>query len=76
MKTITITISEELDAAAAAEAKRRGMSKSGLIRHGLRLLLPEDAAADGGDLWIALAGFASEQVTAEPGEIDDVVYGS
>ena len=78
MKAITITIPEELDAAAAAEARRRGISKSELIRLGLADVLPAAPGAQGDtvDLWRDLAGFASSDLTAEPGEVDDVVYGT
>ena len=77
MKTITITIPDELDAEAAAEAKRLGISKSELIRRGLTTLLPDhDLEAVAGDPWRRLAGFASDVAVAEPGEIDRVVYDS
>ena len=76
MKTITITIPDELDAEAAAEAKRRGISKSELIRRGLATLLPDQDTQPAEDLWHELAGFASKEATAEPGEIDRVVYDS
>jgi hypothetical protein len=75
MKSITITIPEELDAEAAAEAQRRGISKSELIRRGLAAILP-DSVRGADDPWRDLAGFAPPGVTAEPGEIDDVVYRS
>jgi hypothetical protein len=75
MKAITITIPEDLDAAAAAEAKRRGISKSELIRRGLAAVLPQrDDVPD--DPWHRLAGFADDAVATEPGEIDRVVYGA
>lgn len=76
MKTITITIPDELDADAAAEAKRRGISKSELIRRGLATLLPHQDAHPADDPWHQLAGFAGGELTAEPGEIDRVVYDS
>ena len=76
MKTIAITIPEELDAAAAAEAKRQGISKSELIRRGLATLLPNQDTQPAEDLWHELAGYASKEATAEPGEIDRVVYDS
>lgn len=76
VKTITITIPDDLDAEAAAEAKRLGISKSELIRRGLVTLLPDRAPATDPDPWYDLAGFASESVRAEPGEIDRVVYDS
>ena len=76
MKTITITIPDELDAEAAAEAKRLGISKSELIRRGLTALLPDRGIEAEGDPWRGLAGFASLDATAEPGEIDRVVYDS
>ena len=74
VKTITITIPEELDAEAAAEAKRLGISKSELIRRGLATLLPDRSIDSEEDPWRELAGFASEDASAEPGEIDRVVY--
>ena len=40
MKTVTITMPEELDAQAAADARRQGISKSELIRRGLAAVLP------------------------------------
>lgn len=76
MKTITITIPDELDAEAATEAKRRGISKSELIRRGLAAVLPEQNVKAGEDPWHRLAGFASPDTSAEPGEIDRVVYES
>ena len=77
MKTITITIPDELDAEAAAEAKRRGISKSELIRRGLAAVLPEqDTGAAEEDPWRRLAGFAAPDASVEPGEIDRVVYDS
>jgi hypothetical protein len=75
VKSITITIPEALDRAAAAEAKRRGISKSELIRLGLSRVLPGEASNER-DVWIDLAGFASDAVVVPPGEIDEVVYGS
>jgi Arc/MetJ-type ribon-helix-helix transcriptional regulator len=75
VKTITITIPDDLDERAAAEARRRGISKSELIREGLGRVLTEMPQGSGDDPWRALAGFGAEGISARPGEIDDVVYG-
>lgn len=76
VKTVTITIPEELDSEAASEARRLGISKSELIRRGLAAVLPAERLHTGADPWIDLAGFGGEGLIVEPGEIDAVVYGS
>lgn len=78
MKMVTITIPEALDQQAAAEAKRRGISKSELIRQGLDAVMPPATATDDApsDPWRSLAGFGSPGLSAERGEIDRIVYGA
>jgi len=76
VKAVTFTIPEDLDRRAAKEARRRGISKSELIRQGLHAVLPDAAEDDGEDLWLTLAGFGSPDVSIAPGEIDDIVYGT
>jgi len=75
MKAIVITIPEELDRQAAAEAKQRGISKSELIRHGLTEVLRQPAQHDRRDLWVELSGFARDVDPIEPVDIDRVLYG-
>ncbi len=76
VKAVTITIPAELDAEAAAEARRLGISKSELIRRGLSAVLPAGRIDAYGDAWRDLAGFGSRGISVQPGEIDEVVYGS
>ena len=75
MKAVTITMPEELNSQAAAEARRLGISKSELIRRGLEAILPERRVETTGDPWLAMAGFGPAGVSIEPGEIDEIVYG-
>lgn len=74
MKTITITVPEELDERAAAAARSRGISKSELIREGLDAVLPPSSGTADADPWHSLAGFGAPDVRVEPGEVDDVIY--
>jgi hypothetical protein len=76
MKAVTITIPDELDAEAAAEARRRGISKSELIRLGLAAVLPDRETTTTGDPWHDLAGFADVTLNVGPGEIDQTIYGA
>jgi hypothetical protein len=76
VKTVTITIPESLDAQAAAEARRRGISKSELIRLGLASVLPASQSVDSDDPWRDLAGFGEASLNVGPGEIDSTLYGS
>jgi hypothetical protein len=75
VKTIAVTLPEELDRRAADEARKRGISKSELIRRGLAAVLPATGEEPATDPWRALAGFGAAGLSVEPDEIDQVVYG-
>lgn len=75
MKAVTITMPKELDAEAAAEARRLGISKSELIRRGLAAVLPACGPEPVANMWLERAGFGSKGISVEPGEIDELVYG-
>ena len=75
VKPVTITVPDELDAAAAAEARRRGISKSAMYRLGLEAVLPRDAAPDdSSDVWHRLGGFGPADVAVRAGDIDRELY--
>ena len=75
VKAVTITMPEELDAEAATEAKRLGISKSELIRRGLTAVLPAARPEPSRNMWLERAGFGSKGISVEPGDVDEVVYG-
>ena len=70
VRRLQISIDEDLDDFLAAEAARRGMSKAALIREYVR-----EHAGDGGRQQDPLAEFIGA-IDAEPGDIDEVVYGA
>jgi hypothetical protein len=77
VKTVTITIPEELDRRAAREARRRGVSKSELFRRGVAALLPNESDDDADvDPLMGLAGFIDMEIEPGSGGIDEVVYGT
>ena len=75
VKAVTITMPAELDAEAAAEARRLGISKSELIRRGLAAVLPAPKPEPSKNMWLQRAGFGSKGISVSGGEIDEVVYG-
>jgi len=71
VKRLQISIDVELDDALAAEAARRGVSKAALIREYVRERLV-DGRERARDPLDDLLG----AIDAEPGDIDEVVYGA
>ena len=70
VKRLQISIEVELDDALAAEAAKRGVSKAALIREYVREHL-SDGRTRARDPIDDLVG----AIDAEPGDIDEVVYG-
>ncbi|MGH7777430.1 MAG: ribbon-helix-helix protein, CopG family [Candidatus Dormibacterales bacterium] len=70
MKRIQIHIDDELDAAAEAEASRRGLSKAALIRTSLAKELGTAAPA-GTDPWEAMMGWLDD---GPVDDLDAVIY--
>jgi hypothetical protein len=71
MRRIQIHIDEALDAAVAAEAARRGVSKAALIRSCIaRAVRPAAPSSD--DPWEAMTGWLDDSPVDD---IDDVIYG-
>jgi hypothetical protein len=71
MRRIQIHIDEALDAAVAAEAARRGVSKAALIRSCIaRAVRPAAPSPD--DPWEAMTGWLDDSPVDD---IDDVIYG-
>jgi hypothetical protein len=70
MRRIQIYIEEELDDVLQAEAARSGTSKAALIRDCVAARFKSAGSVDDDPL-TALVG----TVDAEPGDIDEVVYG-
>ena len=71
MKRIQIHIDEHLDRLAAAEARRRGMSKSALIRASLKRELSAPPAKPG-DYWEARNRPLDGSVVQD---VDEILYG-
>jgi hypothetical protein len=71
MRRIQIHIDEKLDAAVAAEAARRGVSKAALIRACIAREVRVHARAPE-DPWDAMTGWLDDDPVDD---IDDVVYG-
>jgi Ribbon-helix-helix protein, copG family len=71
MRRIQIHIDEELDAAVAAEAVRRGISKAALIRSCVARELGA-AAPPPEDPWDAMIGWLDDDPVDD---IDEVLYG-
>lgn len=82
MKTISISIDEALDARVTAEAKRRGTSKSEVVRRKLEGSLPDVEETDPertsltGNPLLDLAGAGDPDVDTGGQHHDEVVYGS
>jgi hypothetical protein len=68
MRRLQIYIDDDMDEMLAMQARREGTSKAALIREAVRERYADYEASDPLDDWIG-------SVDAQPGDIDDVVYG-
>jgi len=71
VRRVQIHLDEALDATAAAEAARRGISKAALIRAGLAREL-DAAGIDPASTWEAMIGWIAD---GGMDDVDEVVYG-
>ena len=78
MKTISITIDEDLDAQVTAEAARRGTSKSEIIRRAVRDVLPktDQPTQRTGNLLVDLAGTGDPDLDLEGVHHNEILYGT
>jgi Ribbon-helix-helix protein, copG family len=71
VKRLQIMIEEDVDAALGRRAREEGVSKAALIRRYVRLGVAPLPPLEDDPLW-AMVGADGD---AEPGDIDEVVYG-
>jgi Ribbon-helix-helix protein, copG family len=73
MRRIQIRIDEALDAAVAAEAARRGLSKGALIRSWIVRELRSSTSHHQADPWEAMIGWLDDEPV---NSLDEAVYGA
>ena len=71
MRRVQIHLEEDLDLAAAEEAKRRGISNAALVRASLAKEL-QTSGPDPDAAWAAITGWLQD---GGVGKVDDVVFG-